>query len=213
MYGTSRTEHKGRERMESVRVLNFLTVSSGSSSGSGDGSGYGDGDGSGDGSGYGSGYGSGSGLKNYCGKDIHIVDGVQTIIEHVHGNVAKGNILQSDLSTTPCFLVKHQNLFAHGTTLKEAGEALEAKIFDTIDVNEKISMFLSRFKPGVKYAASEFYDWHHRLTGSCKAGRDAFVTDHNIDLKTSEYTVAEFIAITENAYGGEIVRRLKSQAP
>ena len=53
MYGTSRTEHKGRERMESVRVLNFLTVSSGSSSGDGSGDGYGSGDGSGDGSGYG----------------------------------------------------------------------------------------------------------------------------------------------------------------
>ena len=58
MHSTSRVQYKGRERMESVNVSNFLAVGYGYGSGSGDGSGdgYGSGYGDGDGSGYGYGY-------------------------------------------------------------------------------------------------------------------------------------------------------------
>ena len=217
MHSTSRVQYKGRERMESVNVSNFLAVGYGygygSGYGSGDGSGYGSGDGSGDGdgSGYGSGSGSGYGVKTFTGKTVHVVDGVQTILDRVHGNVAKGYILQSDLSLTPCYVVKHDNLFAHGETLAEANESLMEKIFDTIDIDEKISMFLSEFKDGIKYPARKFYDWHHKLTGSCKAGRDAFIRDRGIDVENAEYTAGEFIALTEDAYGSDVIRRIKKE--
>ena len=101
--------------------------------GSGDGSGYGSGDGYGDGSGYGSGdgsgdgsgYGSGDGVKSINGNPIYVVDNIPTIITNVKGNIAKGFILHTDLSLTPCFIVKKNNQFSHGNTLHEAFESLQ----------------------------------------------------------------------------------------
>lgn len=39
-------------------------------------------------------------------------------------------------------------------------------------------------------------------------GREQFARDHDVSLD-GEMTVAEFIALTENAYGGEAIKRLK----
>lgn len=54
---------------------------------------------------------------------------------------------------------------------------------------------------------AEFYDWHHRLTGSCAQGRDAFARDHGLSM-TGAMTPEEFIRLTCNAYGGAIIRKL-----
>lgn len=40
-------------------------------------------------------------------------------------------------------------------------------------------------------------------------GRNQFAADHGIDVDTATYTPEEFIALTENAYGGSVIRRLK----
>ena len=39
-------------------------------------------------------------------------------------------------------------------------------------------------------------------------GRDNFIQNHNINLD-DEFTVKEFIEITENSYGGTIIKALK----
>ena len=176
--------------------------------GDGSGSGYGYGDGSGDGYGYGDGSGDGSGITIFCGLDVHMIDCVATVIKNVRGNVARGFIVNEDLTTTPCVVVKSGNLFAHGDTLKDAEYALQEKIFDTMDVDDKVEAFRERFEPGVKYPAKDFYDWHHKLTGSCEFGRNAFARDHGIDLDSDEFTVAEFVELTKDDYGGEIIRRI-----
>lgn len=114
----------------------------GSGCGLGDGKGYirGDGDGSGNGKGFGSddgcGYGSGNGLesrrgvKELNGENVHLVDGIQTIIKSVHGNIAQCFILNSDLTLHPCYIVKEQNRFAHGDTLHDAFTSLQEKLYD-----------------------------------------------------------------------------------
>lgn len=201
------------------KIKTFLEVSSGrgdgsgrgygSGYGSGDGSGYGYGGGSGRGSGYGD--GRGRGIKSFNGQTVHIIDNVPTIITRIVNNLAKGFILESDFTLTPCFIAKGQNVFAHGKTAAEAMRALRDKIFENMDVGEKIKAFLKEVSLVQKYPAKFFYDWHHKLTGSCEMGRNRFVRDHNIDLENGEYTVREFIEITENDYGGDIIRRLKER--
>ena len=211
------------------KIKKFLSVGSGDGSGSGYGSGYGDGDGSGsgygsgygDGSGYGSGYGdgdgsgsgygdgSGYGLKSFNNSPVYYIDGVPTVITDVHGNLAKGFTINGDLTTQPCFIAKGENKFAHGETFAEAQKALQDKIFEDMDTEEKIEMFLREFKPGVKYSAKSFYEWHHKLTGSCEFGRNAFVKNHGIDLENGMYTLEEFIQYTQNDYGGDIIRKVK----
>ena len=189
----------------------------GSGSGYGDGygygSGYGDGYGYGYGDGYGSGsgYGDGSGLISFNGNKVYYIDGVATVIEKVHLNLAKGFIVNNDLTTEACFIAKGENKFAHGATAKEARKALQDKIFEAMDTEEKIEAFIKAFKIGIKYPAKVFYDWHHKLTGSCELGRNAFVKNHGIDLEKGEYTVEEFIEKTKQDFGGDIICQLEER--
>ena len=193
------------------KIREFLYIDTGS--GYGDGYGDGSGSGSGSGSGYGDGYGSGSGygLDKINGKKIYRIDDTPTIISSVKGNVAKGYIVQSDLSLTPCFVVKGKNLFAHGSNLHEAMAALTDKMFDDMPEEERIAAFIKAHPDKDKtYPNQDLFDWHHRLTGSCMAGRNAFVKDRGLSLD-GETTVTDFITLTENAYGGSTIRKLAEQ--
>lgn len=183
----------------------------GSGSGSGFGFGFGSGDGFGSGfgsgDGNGSGYGYGNGISKYNNHYVFIIDNISTIITSIHGNVAKGFILNKNLTLEKIFVAKGNNKFAHGKTLKEAVADLQEKIFDDLDIEEKIQMFNKQFNRVDKYSGEEFYKWHHILTGSCTAGRDNFVRENNLDLKKL-YTVDEFIKITKDSYGGNIIKKL-----
>ena len=192
--------------MEEIKILEFISSGDGDGGGYGDGYGYSGCDGSGDGYGYG--YGGGSGLKSINGKKVYIVDGTATTISHIHGNVAKGTIVNSDLTETPCYIVKEGRYFAHGNSLAEANAALQDKLFEEMPAEERIAEFWKCHKKGVKYPTKDFFEWHHKLTGSCLMGRQQFAKDHDVDLE-GEMTVEEFIALTKNAFGGEIIKRLE----
>ena len=132
-----------------------------------------------------------------------------TVFESVHGNAAKGFTLQSDLTMTPCYVVKGNNLFAHGDDLHKAMAALRDKMFEDMPEEERIDEFIRAHPDKDRaYPNQDLFDWHHRLTGSCMAGRNAFVKDHGLSLE-GETTVTEFIRLTENAYGGETIRKLE----
>ena len=158
----------------------------------------------------GSGSGSGDGVKSINGMAVFLVDGIQTIITKVKMALAKGFILNSDLTMTPCYIAKGNGYFAHGETVKEAQEALQEKMFENMDTEEAIDRFLDTFKKGEKYKGQDFFLWHHYLTGSCEMGRKHFVSNHGIDLE-AQYTVEEFIALCENDYGGDIIKQLKER--
>ena len=206
--------------MDVLKIEEFLSVGYGYGRGYGNGRGYGrgygygSGNGSGNGSGFGNGNGfgngDGSGIKNINGYNVYNVDDTPTIITHIHGNVARGYILERNVILKPCFIVKGNGYFAHGETLKKAQSALEEKILDGIDVEEKIELFKKNF-PDVnkKYPVKDFYQWHHNLTGSCEMGRKSFAKNHNIDIDNDMMTVKEFIKLTENAYCGEVIKELK----
>ena len=181
----------------------------GNDSGYGWGCGFGCGYGSGCGSGFGDGWGCGDGIASYNGEAVYAIDGVPTVIRQVRDNIAKGAILNFDLTLTPCYVVKEGNTFAHGETLHKAMEALRDKLFKGMPEEDRIAAFVEEHKAGVKYPVSDLYDWHHRLTGSCEMGRKQFARDHNIDLEHDELTVEEFIKLTESAYGGETIKKLR----
>ena len=176
--------------MDSLTVQEFLKVDF-------------SGDGSGDG--YGSGYGYG--LKSLCGEPVYMIDGVPTIITGIHDSVAMGYIVMADLSKRKTFVVKGGGKFAHGEDLHAAQAALEEKLFDDMPVEEKLEAFREQFTPGGAYAVADFYDWHHRLTGSCTQGRDAFAQDHELRMSDA-MTPEEFIDLTKDAFGGRIIRQL-----
>lgn len=157
-------------------------------------------------SGWGWGSGEGEGVTMFDGANVVRIDGVQTILRNIHGSVARADILQDDLTLTPCYVVKQDNRFAHGETIEDAMSALMDKLLNDMPVEERIGKFLEAVKPKVKYPAKVFFDWHHRLTGSCEAGRKAFAADHEIDLQHGEYTLEEFLDLTKDAYGSGVIR-------
>ena len=162
--------------------------------------------------GYGDGYGDGDGIKSFDGETVYIIDGMPTILRSVRETIASGAILNTDLTLTPCWIMKNDQFFAHGETLHAAARALADKILSQMPEEERIGMFTKQFRPGLLYKNSEFYEWHHRLTGSCDAGRRQFARDHGIDLADS-MTPEAFIRLTVNAYGGSVIRKLAEHYP
>ena len=177
--------------------------------GSGDGYGYGYGYGSGDGYGYGYGSGDGYGIKSLNGHTVYEVDDTLTVFFQIKGDVARCATISYQTELIPCFVVKGSGFFAHGKTLHEAHAALQAKILKRKPIEERIADFKNEFKSEIKYPASEFFKWHHILTGSCEFGRKEFCRQHNIDLEEGEYTVEEFIQLTKNAYRGDIIKQIQ----
>lgn len=197
--------------MEAIEKFLWVEPCNGSGSGSGSGSGYGNGNGSGNGDGDGSGYGSGygDGVKSIFGHNVYDIDGVQTIIYSVHWNIARGAILNSDLTLTPCYVAKDGGKFAHGNTAHDALISLHEKLYDDRTEEERLAAFREHFPDADRlYPASELFMWHHVLTGSCRAGREAFCHNHGIDISRDAFTIREFIDMTAGNYGGDTVRKL-----
>jgi hypothetical protein len=189
--------------------------------GSGSGSGYGYGDGSGygygygDGSGYGDGYGYGDGdgddygIKSINGNTIHDIDNVQTVIYSVHRNIARGAILNKDLTLAPCYVAKVDYCFSHGKTIKEAITDATNKAMQKKPIEERIESFIVQFKIG-KHPAKDYMEWHGMLTGSCRMGRESFVKNLGM-TETDLLTLSDFIRLTKNAYGSEIIKQIEKQ--
>ena len=178
------------------KIKKFLAIDIGHGYGYGDGDGYG----------YGSGYGDG--VKEVSGSIVYIVDNIPTIITSVRANVAQGFILQNDLQTIPCYIVKENNKFAHGDTLRDAFISLQEKLYDDSTEEERIEAFVKKFPSyDTKYDNKDLFAYHHVLTGSCRMGRESFVNSKGLSLdgKTS---VREFVELTKNAYGGDVIRKL-----
>lgn len=201
---------KRQEALDFLRVDEFPDGSgSGSGYGSGDGYGSGSGDGSGSGYGDGSGYGSGSGIECINGQRVYKIDIVPTLIDSVHGNYAKGKVLGIDLTTKECYIAKMGNYFAHGETLREALADVTEKYEQNLPIEERLAKFMATYPDyDKKVPANELFSWHHVLTGSCLMGRKGFCEQHRLDYVNGSYSVNEFIELTKNAYGGEIIRRL-----
>ena len=165
--------------------------------------------GSGDGSGYG--YGSGDGISSFNGRKVYMIDGIQMLIDNVRGNIAKGAVLCDDLTLQPCYVVKENNLFAHGYTLHDAMQSLQEKLMQKLPIEERIKRFLAEHNTTDKYPARDLFEWHHHLTGSCRFGRENFCHNKGIDVDHDEFTVREFIDLTINAYKSGVIRALKKE--
>ena len=192
--------------MEAIKLKLFLSISSGDGSGDGDGSGSGYGYGSGYGSGDGS--GDGSGILSMGEQKIHDIDGVPTIIYSIKSNIARCAILNTDLTLYDCYVAKWGNSFAHGKTSKVAIEEAKNKELLSSPIEERITLFKSEFSENKKYPAINFYKWHSILTGSCSLGKENFVKNRSIDLEKDKMTVKQFINLTKNEYGGDVIKQL-----
>ncbi len=156
----------------------------------------------------GDGSGDGDGVLSFCGQEVHMIDGVATLIDSLKGNIAKGRILHSDLTTSACYVAKVGGYFAHGDTARNAVRDATRKALDNMPVEEKVKSFRSEFPSGTEaYPAARLFEWHGTLTGSCEAGRRAFMRDRGL-LMESSFTIPQFVEMTKDSYGGEIIKKL-----
>ncbi|MBQ0088525.1 MAG: hypothetical protein KBT27_04240 [Prevotellaceae bacterium] len=170
--------------------------------------GYGDGYGCGSGDGY----GDGDGLTLYNGQNVYVIDDTPTLIDSVHGQYARGSIINEDLTLTPCYIARCGDYFAHGKTLAEAVRDAEGKALENEPIDSRIDRFVATY-PNADTVVNntDLYMWHNVLTGSCEFGRKQFAKDHNIDIEHGSMSVREFIELTKNAFGCDVISQLKSK--
>ena len=158
---------------------------------------------------------SNCGISGINGMTVYDIDTVPTIItkvKQVKGNVviAKGFILKTDLTLEPCYIVKQDNLFAHGATIKEANSSLQEKLLYSMDMAERVEVFFKEFDLTGEYSAELLSEWHGKLTGSCVMGREDFMQRKGIKLE-DKFTVQEFVDIAKSEYGSDIIELLEEE--
>ena len=134
------------------------------------------------------------------------IDGLYTIIDSIRGNFAKGFILKKDFTLKPCYIAKVENDFAHGHTLRAAFSDALTKAVRNEPPQKRCDKFHQAYPdPDIKIPAKDLYFWHGYLTGSCKAGRDHFAEEHDIDLKNDFFSIRDFITLTRCSYGSNVI--------
>ena len=129
----------------------------------------------GDGDGYGEGYGYGYDIKSYNGHEVYIIDGMQTIIYAVHGNIARGATINSDFTLADCYIAKCGDYFAHGETAKQAMADAQSKAWQNKPIEERIDYVIGKYpNVDVPIEHSSLFSLHNFLTGSCLFGRQEF---------------------------------------
>lgn len=137
------------------------------------------------------------------------VDGMDTLIESIHGDYARGYLVNSDCTLSPCYIARFNGYFSHGDTLKDAFNYVRIKALNETPVEERVKTFIEKFPSrDIIVKNLELFEWHHYLTDSCKLGREKFVKKNNINLD-GEMTIREFIELTKNSYGGETIEYLE----
>ena len=183
--------------------------------GDGDGYGYGNGNGDGNGNGNGDGDGYGNGYGNIVKVGAHHicnVDGLPTAIYSIHGNYAQGGVLQLDFTFKPCYIARVGDSFAHGYTLRHAMADARAKELRNKPVEKRVGQLLSTYPdPEALIPAKELFNWHNILTGSCLMGRKQFCAERGIDVEHDSYTLRDFVKLTKDSYGGEVIRMIEER--
>ena len=139
-----------------------------------------------------------------------MVDGMQTIFESIHGNYAKGYVLNTSLVLVPCYIAKCEDYFAHGHTLHEAQGEARRKAIQEKTTEERLAAFKEAHPDTEhRYPAADLFEWHGILTGSCNMGRRTFCNERGIDVSKDSFTIPEFIDMTLGSFGGQVIRELK----
>lgn len=150
-------------------------------------------------------------IKTFNYQKVHYIDNIPTVLTHVKTNVAHGYMINSDLTTTQCVVVRYGNLYSHGATKREALVSMQEKIMAEMSIEDRVEWFYNKYPDlDEKISNNELFSSHGNLTGSCKIGREQFIKNHSIDL-SGKTTVRQFIDLCESAYNTEAFNLLKGK--
>ena len=123
--------------------------------------------------------------------------------------MAKGAVLQKDLTLKDCWIAKHGNFFAHGDTLRDAVKAAYAKWRENRPLDERVAEFV-KTHPSLDDEYSDLFEWHHTLTGSCEFGRRNWCDEHGYK-PTDSITLRTFFDKTKGDYGGDVIKMVAKE--
>lgn len=104
--------------------------------------------------------------------------------------------------------MRHASVFS-GKDIHSAHTDALNKYMRNAPVEERLDNFVKEHGyMEKKYPATDLFKWHNVLTGSCEMGRLAFCRERGIDIEKDCYTVEEFVRMTANSYGSEVIRQL-----
>lgn len=85
----------------------------------------------------------------------------------------------------------------------------ERRVVKSLPIEERISRFVAQYPTlDSKASASDLFSWHHILTGSCEFGRKEFCKNKGVSWEEGEWTIRDFLELTKDAYGKEIIRQV-----
>ncbi len=135
------------------------------------------------------------------------------LFEYIKGNVAQGYLLTPDYSLPKTYVFRHKGrkgmIFGMGSTLKRAYNDLQIKLLSEESVETRLEYFLRMFPRyyNTLYSVKDLFECHGWLTESCEGGRYEFMRDHDLTFD-DEMTIDEFVRLTRDEFGGEIIERL-----
>lgn len=210
----------------SKRDESDIDSGNGDGTGKGSGNGFGIGDGMGDyyGGLFGSGYGNGSGngmeddgdllsITRVGDNTIYNINGAPIAIDNIKGNIAKGRILNDDMTFTDCWIVREGNCIEYGKDLHDTHKAAQRESAIQLPKEERLKMFVQRFpSPDELIPIKELYNWHHVLTGACKYWSKEWCKQNGFNVEDEIYCVSirKFVNLTEFEWGGDIIKELKN---
>ena len=149
------------------------------------------------------------GIKSINGDELILVDGIYIHIEKVVSDgILYGYSLNEDFTTKPLWAVKGDNYVGIGITMERAEDSLFKRTFRDTSHEERIAQFVKEHPVDKPYSNADLIEWHHKLTASCRRGIRLFLAKHGI-TRDGYTTVSEFIRLTENDFGGDIIKKLK----
>ena len=97
------------------------------------------------------------------------------------------------------FLIKVNNTFSHGKTIKEAKESLIYK------VSERDTSRYKDLKLDTKLTFEESIKMYITITGACESGTKYFVKN-NIKDKDKKYSISEILELTKHQFGNNTLK-------
>ena len=132
-----------------------------------------------------------------------IVDNILSKVISRKGNILK---VQNHKETKESYIVKDEDIYSHGETIKEARDSLVYKI-SSKDTSMYKDLTLDSILP-----KDECIKMYRVITGACESGTKYFVSKQEPSKIKDKYSISELIELTKGQYGNnKLVQFLKGE--
>lgn len=151
-----------------------------------------------------------NGIISFNGNKTYDIDGYLLYITHVHSPWASGEIIKSDLTTQPCYILKINDNIVVESSLRNAMEVMRHRLFlnKENDVDIAYAFVLAHPDYYKQYDWDEMVAWHSLSPTSCADGRHKFSKTAN-KKSGDTATPEELISFMKNSTSKNIAIKME----